>query len=147
MHFKGIENTSPLVTYQFRYSRCPLEVSCAIDDEDVINYFYMNTDLLYKHKKHGIMTYSTNPCVQWYNIAATITASRVGVVEGETLRYCYLLDMVDLVMFAFLVTRDLPLGLIPQISTLLHTLPHRIFHRLCQRQATLAHPLVKSPVN
>lgn len=62
----------------------------------------------------------------------------------------YLLDVVDLVVFAFLVACDLPLGLLSQVahaSVHLHALPHCVLHRLGESQPGLPHPLVQASVD
>jgi len=62
----------------------------------------------------------------------------------------HLLHVVDLVVFALLVAGDLALRLlaaqIPHDADL-RALPHRVLHRLGERQAGLAHPLVEAPVD
>lgn len=57
--------------------------------------------------------------------------------------------MVDLIMLALLVTSDLPLGLFTQVadSPDLCALPHRVLHRLGERQAGLSHPLIQASVD
>lgn len=57
--------------------------------------------------------------------------------------------MVDLIMFALLVSSDLPFRLFTQITDApdLCALPHCILHGLGERQAGLTHPLVEAPVD
>lgn len=74
---------------------------------------------------------------------ATLSKKLLKQQEGEE----YLLDMVDLIMFALLVAGDLPLGLVPKLPALLHTLPHRVLHRLCERQARFTDPLIQPPID
>ena len=57
--------------------------------------------------------------------------------------------MVDLVVFALLVSSDLSLRLFAQVADAadLRALPHRVFHRLGKRQASFTDPLVQTSVD
>lgn len=61
----------------------------------------------------------------------------------------HLLHVVDLIVLPLLVARDLPLGLIAEVSdsSNLRVFPHGVLHRLGECQPIFPHPLVQAPVN
>lgn len=80
-----------------------------------------------------------------YDFVATGTRENSWALEkgrGQDLLY-----MVDLIMLSFLVSSDLALRLLRQLTqVLLRVLLHGILHCLSQSKSVLVHPFVQSPV-